>query len=140
MNYVTILRVPKVQEKIFGNFIFDRPTKFFCILQEDKITRTQIGLSNNKRVPVLALEKGGPGARKVRRGHYLVYQKKVAEAVFVYESKVVTKKKVSAFPIFPQNHGVLRKKKGLHFQFISPFPIFSPKSWCTLKKKVFSSM
>ena len=33
--------------------------------------------------------------------------KKAAEAVLVYESKVVTKKKVSAFPIFPQNHGVL---------------------------------
>ena len=55
---------------------------------------------------VMALEKGGPGARKVRGGHYLVCQKKVAEAVLVYESKVVTKKKVSAFPIFPQIHGL----------------------------------
>ena len=55
----------------------------------------------------MALEKGGPGARKVRETHYLVCQKKVAEAVLVYESKVVTKKKVSAFPIFPQNRGVL---------------------------------
>ena len=55
----------------------------------------------------MALEKGGPGARKVMGGQYLVCQKKVAEAVLVYEAKSSLKKKVSAFPIFPQNHGVL---------------------------------
>ena len=107
---------------------------------------------------MMALEKGGPGARKVRGGHYLVCQKKVAEAVLVYESKVVTKKrsllfqffskimvsskkKRSSLPIhlplpkfFPKIV-VFSKKKGLHFQFISPFPNFSPKSWCSLKRK-----
>ena len=44
---------------------------------------------------VMALEKGGPGARKVRGRHYLVCQKRVAEAVLVYESKVVTEKRSS---------------------------------------------
>ena len=32
----------------------------------------------------MALQKGRPGARKVRGGHYLVSQKKMAEAVFWY--------------------------------------------------------
>ena len=30
---------------------------------------------------------------------------------------------------------VSSKKKGLHFDFISDFPIFVPKSGCSLKKK-----
>ena len=29
--------------------------------------------SNQCRQAVMALQKGGPGARKVREGHYLVY-------------------------------------------------------------------
>ena len=52
------------------------------------------------------LRKRGARCKKSKGGHYLVCQKKVAEAVLVYESKVVTKKKVSAFPIFPQIHGL----------------------------------
>ena len=32
----------------------------------------------------------------------------------------------------------LKKKKGLHFYFISDLPIFLPKSGCSLKKKVFT--
>ena len=32
--------------------------------------------------PVMALEKGGPGARKVRGGHYFLSQKKVAKPGF----------------------------------------------------------
>ena len=38
---------------------------------------------------------------------------------------------------FPKNQGVLqkKKKKGLHFDFISAFPIFLPKSRSSLKKK-----
>ena len=30
---------------------------------------------------------------------------------------------------------LLKKKKGLHFHFLSVFPIFIPKSGCSLKKK-----
>ena len=71
----------------------------------------------------MALEKEGSGARKVKGGHYLVCQKKVAEAVLVYESKVVTKKRSPLSQFFPKTM-VFSKKKGLHFQFISPFPIF----------------
>ena len=63
----------------------------------------------------MALEKGGPGARKVRGGHYLVCQKKVAEAVLVYEAKSSLKKR-------------------------SPLSQFFPKIMVFSKKKVFSSM
>ena len=34
----------------------------------------------------------------------------------------------------------LKKKKGLHFNFTSDFPIFLPKSRCSLKKKKRSSL
>ena len=61
------------------------------------------------------LRKRGARCKKSKGDHYLMCQKKVAKAVLVYESKVVTKK-------------ILR------------FPNFFPKSWCSLKKKkVFTS-
>ena len=62
------------------------------------------------------LRKRGARCKKSKGGHYLVCQKKVTEAVLVYESKVVT------------------KKKGLHF------PNFFPQIMVFSKKKVFSSM
>ena len=49
----------------------------------------------------MALQKGVPGARKVRGGHYLVFQSKaifkkkvivIAEPFLVYENKVISKK------------------------------------------------
>ena len=36
---------------------------------------------------------------------------------------------------FPKSKCSLKKKKGLHFNFISNFPIFLPKSRCSPKKK-----
>ena len=46
------------------------------------------------------------------------------------------------FPIFLPKSGCSpkKKKKGLHFDFISDFPIFLPKSGCSLKKKKRSSL
>ena len=44
----------------------------------------------------------------------------------------------SDFPIFlPKSRSSPKKKrkKGLHFDFISDFPIFLPKLWCPPKKK-----
>ena len=83
----------------------------------------------------MALEKGRPGARKVRGGHYLVCQKKETKAVLAYKSKVVTRKSLCFLNFSPKSWCSI-KKKGLHFQFISPFPNFSPKSWCFLKKSL----
>ena len=39
------------------------------------------------------------------------------------------------FPYFSFKIRMFSKKKGLHFDFISDFPIFLPKSGCSLKKK-----
>ena len=39
------------------------------------------------------------------------------------------------FPYFSPKIRMFSKKKGLHFDFISDFPIFLPKSGCSLKKK-----
>ena len=63
--------------------------------------------------------------------------------IFLPKSKCSLKKK-KVFPsisslislFFSQNQGVLpKKKKGLHFDFISDFLIFLPKSRRSLKKK-----
>ena len=42
---------------------------------------------------------------------------------------------ISDFTIFLPKSGCSLKKKGLHFDFISDFPIFLPKSGWSLKKK-----
>ena len=39
------------------------------------------------------------------------------------------------FPYFSPKIRMFSKKKSLHFDFISDFPIFLPKSGCSLKKK-----
>ena len=44
------------------------------------------------------------------------------------------------FPYFSFKIRMFSKKKGLHFDFISDFPIFLPKSGCSLKKKKRSSL
>ena len=85
----------------------------------------------------MALEIGGPGARKVKGGHYLVCQKKVLEAVLVHESKVVTKKRSPLSQFFPKI--MVFSKKKVFTSNSSPLSNFSPKSWCSLKKKVFIS-
>ena len=69
--------------------------------------------------------------------------------IFLRKSRCSLKKKglhfsfISDFPIFhPKSRCSLKKKKkGLHFDFIFDFPIFLPKSRYSLKKKkVFTSI
>ena len=63
--------------------------------------------------------------------------------IFLPKSKCSLKKKkkglhfnfISNFPIFLPKSRCSPKKKGLHFDFISVFPIFLPKSRRSLKKK-----
>ena len=83
----------------------------------------------------MALQKGGPGAGKVRGGHYLCPKKRQLKQVLAYKRLVI--KKVLVFQFFPKNRGVLQKKKVLT-SISSPFlPIFPQKSWCSPKKKSF---
>ena len=68
--------------------------------------------------------------------------------IFLPKSKCSLKKKkglhfnfISNFPIFlPKSRCSPKKKEGLHFDFISDFPIFLPKSRRSLKKKKRSSL
>ena len=74
----------------------------------------------------MALEKKGPGARKVRGGHHLVCQKKVAEAVLVYENKVVTKKRSPLSQFFPKI--MVFPKKKVFTSNSSPLSQFFPQN------------
>ena len=94
-------------------------------LSQILLAYTILLLKNVKSKPcaVMALKKGAL-CKKSKGGHYLVCQKKVAEAVLVYETKVVTKRKVS---VFPKSWCSLKKKRSslpIHFRF----PNFFPKS------------
>ena len=82
----------------------------------------------------MALEKRGPCAKKVRGGHYLVCQKKVAEVVLVYESKVITKKRSPLSQFFPKIM-VFSKKKKVFTSNSSPLSQFFPQNHGVLKKK-----
>ena len=57
----------------------------------------------------MALQKGEPGAEKVRGATILCPKKRQLKQVFAYERLVI--KKVIVFQFFPKNGGVLQKRK-----------------------------
>ena len=83
---------------------------------------------NNHMINSDGFRKRGAWWKKSKGGHYLVCQKKVAETVLVYESKVVTKKKRSPLSQFFPKIMVFSKKKRSSLTIHLPFPNnFFPK-------------